>query len=885
MPRIIYSAIPDFGADLRDFQVVTPHDPAARALGASQVSLRSIARDISSVNGFRVAGPVEARRMLVQAVATVIGSTREDPKDPRALATRLLIPLQTAMRTGVDVERLREVGSLRARELADVIGQYRSLLRGSDAKGRRLVDDAELLDFASRCEIEPRRIYVHGYFRARPEELRFINTLAADGSVIIWPVHDHAMFATNQIAVEQLVGLGWQVEQPAVVADPTGRRAATRFHGGSADPIDGATASSHADQDAEVRYVLGRVKQLLYDGVSPAAIALVARDARQYGAPVTAVAREYGIGVRLSYSIPLAATRLGNWLLLLLEAAREEWPFESTLRLLVHPFGTALRGANWRGARAEHPSGREAWQKFAPAIAELGWPPKATREQWLEKLADVINTFRLARACGDSSRDLLALERINREFADPFHPTETLYLNEFVEEIAGLLSLLTVPAEPGHGGVELHPPEGVAGARYGHLFILGGADGVLPGPVEDNPVIDFYERRSLAEHGVEFEQAEDVARWEDLAFHFLLETGADRIHLSYPQLLEGKQQLPSVYFGRLGLRPEPIAAASWFSKPEAMVRTIVKDEEVGDVITKAAKHSLRVESGREAAGDYDQYDGVTGIGADALARTWSASQLRNLGQCSFRWFAERALHLSEPDEPDLGLAPDVRGTLYHRVLELALANAPVGIDLREWALGRLDEAFSAAEVDPEVGLPHVPAWAAQRIEHLELLRRAIRSRDFVREGARVVGMEQEFRSYWHGLRVMGYIDRIDRGPDGLILIDYKTGGAIPKGIKDHTGRLSTDVQIPIYIEAAAPVLYPNEPVAGGYYFSISKAKELKKVRAGATSELRTFAEQVKRDLADGYFPVAPDHDFEACTYCEQAIVCRVGHRLTRKTGR
>jgi RecB family exonuclease len=131
---------------------------------------------------------------------------------------------------------------------------------------------------------------------------------------------------------------------------------------------------------------------------------------------------------------------------------------------------------------------------------------------------------------------------------------------------------------------------------------------------------------------------------------------------------------------------------------------------------------------------------------------------------------------------------------------------------------------------------------------------------------------------------MGYIDRVDQSPEGLVFIDYKTGGK-PNGIKSRSGALDQDVQIPIYIEAAAPSLYPGRSVSSGYYFSIRQAKSVGEVAAEPIPELKEFADLVRHRLATGNFPVDPDAKQEACTYCDFESVCRKGHRLTRKTAR
>ena len=72
-------------------------------------------------------------------------------------------------------------------------------------------------------------------------------------------------------------------------------------------------ALAFANQEAEVRGVLGRVNAYLDEGVRPSDIALVMRDETLYGPLILAVAREYGLEVAAYYAVPLENTRVGSF--------------------------------------------------------------------------------------------------------------------------------------------------------------------------------------------------------------------------------------------------------------------------------------------------------------------------------------------------------------------------------------------------------------------------------------------------------------------------------------------------------------------------------------------------------------------------------------------
>jgi ATP-dependent helicase/DNAse subunit B len=451
----------------------------------------------------------------------------------------------------------------------------------------------------------------------------------------------------------------------------------------------------------------------------------------------------------------------------------------------------------------------------------------------------------------------------------------------FLGELAELLQLLTVPVGAGREGVALHSPLAVYGASYDHLFVLGTVEGVTPAPVRDDPLLDFHERDRLADAGLPLEGALEAAEREAISFAAMLRSARGRLLLSAPRMLAGRARIASPYLARLGAEATapPVRGAS---SPEEARRLLLQSPEPSDDPTlTAARHAWRVERERESEAPHGSYDGVIGVGRDPERWPFSASQLVALGQCPFKWFARRLLRLAEPDEADADESPLLRGRLWHRTLETALRRAQGADDPRAEALAQLESAFAAAEADE--GVPEIATWPQRRLEHLQQLRHAVAAADFWTDGGEVVALEQRFEAEWRGLRVSGVVDRIDRGEGGLRLIDYKTRASVPTGAKDGSGRTRLDLQLPLYVEAAAPTLFPGEPVAAASYLSLTAARELRRPRVdeGALDEL---AERVRRHLAEGSYPVDPDEERRACAVCPYDALCRRGPRIERKRG-
>jgi hypothetical protein len=212
---------------------------------------------------------------------------------------------------------------------------------------------------------------VWGYPRLGQDEVAFVDVIAGDGSVVHLPYGDDRLFGENLETAEALRQRAWTVER-----DP-------------ASVVWGVRASFEADEyshlEAEVRGNLTRIKALLVDGVPPDDIVLVARDDAFYGPTVLSVAREYGVPVQALYQIPLSDTRVGFWVDLLLEAMAEDFPFETTTRVLAHPLGPGMLDKQWARARKVRPRGAKVWEEIGADLSLLAWPDEDTRTGWLER--------------------------------------------------------------------------------------------------------------------------------------------------------------------------------------------------------------------------------------------------------------------------------------------------------------------------------------------------------------------------------------------------------------------------------------------------------------------------------------------------------------------
>jgi hypothetical protein len=198
--------------------------------------------------------------------------------------------------------------------------------------------------------------------------------------------------------------------------------------------------------------------------------------------------------------------------------------------------------------------------------------------------------------------------------------------------------------------------------------------------------------------------------------------------------------------------------------------------------------------------------------------------------------------------------------------------------------GVAQEVFDAAPHD--YGFRPTPLWDYRRQELEQILAETVTALVEASPGYTPTALEQVFglkgqpalviQGDGGELRLRGFIDRIDRGPDGrLRVIDYKAGST-PISARDLTeGRR---VQLALYALAARDALGMGD-VSGGFYWHISPAKasslKLEKFKGGVETALQVAANHALRyavAVRAGHFQPQPSSG--SCPgHCPAAAFC------------
>ena len=569
-------------------------------------------------------------------------------------------------------------------------------------------------------------------------------------------------------------------------------------------------------------------------------------------------------------------------------------------------------------------------------------------EKTIERLAADLNAFPSEGGWGEFltptltlldrwiERSRLTAERLERVIGplDRFAPRPTR--DQFLARVHELIASQVYREGSLADGRVLVGPTGVAaGLRYRIVFVPGMVERRFPSVARPDPLLLDEERQALSPA---LRTTIDAQEEERLRFVEGCAAAGERLVLSWPRVdgQTGKERVPSSFLLRaaravLGRRVSGedlshLASAGETSlgrpyprQPDLAVDLVERDLAlVASGQKGAARHLLDEAPSVGRAVDAERaswepeltvWDGLVDVNAcaDAVSalrlngRQVSASQLETFGACPYRHFLSVGLRLRKWEEPERAYSMTAldTGSVMHAVLHRLFAelkdkgSLPLTIDKVAKTKTRageiLDEEFAAFLDAGGVIHPGLVNTVRDqmRADVDDLLEREVDEQaDFVPDS-----FEREFSDVafefapGRSLRFRGFMDRLDVSPKPkrVRVIDYKSGGYFWKEDEDVRG--GRNVQLAIYVLAAAS-LYPKHQVAESrYYYGTSKGRfKFKKVEG--TEETRERLRQVLTALDDtaangAFAPVA-----DGCDFCDFQSLCGPTRevRAARKQG-
>ncbi len=444
-------------------------------------------------------------------------------------------------------------------------------------------------------------------------------------------------------------------------------------------------------------------------------------------------------------------------------------------------------------------------------------------------------------------------------------------------------------------------PEQLQQCRFRRVYWLGINEGSCPRPPQSHTFVDEVGRRDLGLPGWD-----EHLREEERLFSLLTRSAAEWVTLIRPLRDHSAVTQPSIFLEAFG-----------FSEPAEPSRQVfaVSGGRI-EKIQQAVRRGVEIERGRRE-GIRSPYQGwlESQRALSALRRSLGESRLsikpthlEEYVRCGFRFFVERVLDL-RPKEPfRLDVSPRDRGVLLHRILFRFMDGLPAaGADQEPESWQAVARQRMAEILENEFASLAASGEAGDGLFLEDLRRKLARGlsdgsadilSDFIRrqwrrlQSRRVLALEQEAGPVTLGrvkggnrgvlsVVLQGRLDRVERGPGGLSVVDYKTGLDQRRRVFNGWG-----FQLPLYSSLAEQSCQGQVIDAGFYQIRIPDRMRFHSIRAkwkgdaaAGFRRLRDYYEkkalEAAQSMYDGNFPTTLLGPSQAgCRTCRLARTCR-----------
>ena len=489
-----------------------------------------------------------------------------------------------------------------------------------------------------------------------------------------------------------------------------------------------------------------------------------------------------------------------------------------------------------------------------------------------------------------------------------------------------------IPGKCGRG-VRILDAMGARGLGFKMVFLLGMNEKSFPRFIQEEPFFRDQVRKQLRDTlGYRISEKLKAFEEERLLFHLILESSPEAVILYQRSDESGKAVSPSLYLAELSddyslPRPDLVLPRNWRDKFKNIYKQVgykylnkkenilnillsggvIDPEKARDLLADAeVPRLLTSRPGREQFGRLSDHDGILGEQPEwwkgEKQHGFSPKALEMYTRCPFQFFASRLLNLEYLEEPELSwmISPDLRGRLYHQILQ-RFYSALSGRGLPGSGVDRildtvLTESFEEFEKDHPTGFPLI--WQMKKEEISRYIQQLVEwdTARIAREKLSPKHLEADFTSTVdldRGLGeilLRGRVDRVDeRGEKRHIhleIIDYKSRSGRPMNIKLETRmRRGISLQPAIYFLLTRDSLC--DPKGGGEFsgnFSFWYITGTGEEEGPATetvsyvdfiSNLDDYIEPLKyclNSIRQGFFFINPVELY--CPHCNFSTICR-----------
>ena len=767
-------------------------------------------------DGRRIVGDLHRDVLLSRALVTAGASDRPG----RGMVALLGTIATRACAQGADA-------GVRASGLS---GTLVKALRGylSKLSSAGLVEAAEATRLLADCAPPADIIAIEGLTSLTLDREALLRGWSASGSRVVvalpWEAGSAATQALDTL-VRRLEAAGASVEVDHGIADgrpaELARIATELFSGAAPRPGEGSVELGVARGDeAETRLIADRVTGLLARGIRGEQIAVAFGDPGRHVAWLRRAFDDAGLDATWDARIPAPETPLGRSMLRLWSFCSGGMRREDLSAFMRSPFSGAGTDradgmdAEWRARRVQEPDLLGRVGNVRPLIAtcsSLSRHPidSETSKKWKE-LADRL----LAHAYGPDApvpgMDGALDAAVHRAFCQALSGVVAGGDRSMTPaDLWAAFAASSVSPAYGEaaGRITVTSFDGLRGRTFDAVILGGLTAGETPRRGTDDRLEGDAVLGALRALGLESDPDEQP-RMERLGFYLAATAATRSLTLVRRETdEEGRPLRASVFWEEfLDLYRRPGAP---IEECPGLPETVVRAQEAVRGASCAARGQL---SDTAALATLASIDAV------------SPGDVERYTACPYRWFVERRLR---PRGPDVEVDVMVAGLATHNALSAFYKEWTADGSRRRVTPERLGEALALARVAVSRAVADSPSpstldeeWLLASVEPavLGLVERDAR---FLPDYAPVelewsFGLEEGDEPIdLGGVRIKGRADRIDVGPQGLIVTDYKRSKASSYAEMGREGL----VQLQLYALAAS--LRLGMPVAGGLYRSLS----------------------------------------------------------------
>ncbi len=227
----------------------------------------------------------------------------------------------------------------------------------------------------------------------------------------------------------------------------------------------------------------------------------------------------------------------------------------------------------------------------------------------------------------------------------------------------------------------------------------------------------------------------------------------------------------------------------------------------------------------------------------------SYTDMNSFDLCPMRFYFSKILRMPSPSGPQL-----VFGSVIHSILEEGgkrlIAGEEVSVDM---LLSEFESRWHHVVLDDPDRKERLRQKAKDHLANFVAMQSKM--------SGKTVDVEKSFKFVVGDTQVRGKIDRVDQTPDGIEIVDYKTG-------KRDNKKLKSDLQLPVY-SMACRELYGKYPAKVTYMFLTEdepfsqSPEDLEKIECDITEKIE--------EIQNSDFTATPD-TFK-CGYCGYNRIC------------